>query len=196
MLEYNYPLALIKKKIKNARLQGPAPLKNDKAIVPLISTYYSNYNNNVVKQVAENLLTYSTNDRIREAFKNVTFINSLRQPPNLLRELSHSAFISNTHIHDQNGIYKCSNKRCKICRMYLQECTSFETANGKTWEVRCHINCHSLNVVYYLVCNFCKKDSYTGKTDVIRDRTNNHIRACRHGNSTNLIIISIIAQKC
>ena len=55
---------------------------------------------------------------------------------------------------------------------------------GIKWHVKCFISCLSLNVVYHLVCFFCKKESYTGKTDVLRDRMNNHITACRHGNTT------------
>ena len=33
-------------------------------------------------------------------------------------------------------------------------------------------------------CNFCKAVAYTGKTDDLRLRTNNHISGCRLGNST------------
>ena len=87
------------------------------------------------------------------------------------------------------GIYKCSHKGCKICRLYLQPCTSFITANGTKWEVRCNINCNSKNVLYYLVCCFCEMQntltSYIGKSDDTRDRTNNHITGCRHGNTSN-----------
>ena len=41
-------------------------------------------------------------------------------------------------------------------------------------------------MIYYLVCRFCLKISNTGKTDDLRLRTNNHISACRHGNSTDV----------
>ena len=74
---------------------------------------------------------------------------------------------------------------CKICELYLQECTSFATAGGKIWTVNCYAHCNSLNVLYYLVCNFCDYESYTGKTDVVRDRTNNHISCIRNGSGSN-----------
>ena len=70
--------------------------------------------------------------------------------------------------------------------MYLQKCTSFVTSNGCQWDVKCHVTCNSLNVVYFLICNFCKITSKTGKTDNLRQRTNNHITACRHGKSSDV----------
>ena len=82
------------------------------------------------------------------------------------------------------GLYKCTSKQCKICRLYLQECASFVTAKGATWTIKCNINCSSKNVLYWLLCRFCLKVSNTGKTDNIRMRTNNHISGCRHGRST------------
>ena len=119
----------------------------------------------------------------------MTFIHAYRQPQNLLCMLSNSTFIdSSTQVNSKSGIFKCSHKGCKICRMYLQQCTSFITANGTNWEVKCFINCNSNNVLYYLVCCFCEKQgdltSYTGKTVDTRDRTNNHITGCRLGNSS------------
>ena len=49
-----------------------------------------------------------------------------------------------------------------------------------------HAHCNSKNAIYYQVCNFCNKVSNIGKTDDIRDRTNNHISACKHGKSTDI----------
>ena len=103
--------------------------------------------------------------------------------------LSNSTFIDDrSKFNKIPGIFKCTHKGCKICRLYLQECNSFVTANGTNWVVRCHITCNSKNVLYYLVCSFCelKGDltSYIGKTDCTRDRINNHITGCRHGNTT------------
>ena len=110
-------------------------------------------------------------------------IHAYRQPSNLLGLLSNSTFI-NKHSNTQSGIFRCKDKRCKVCKLYLQACSSFITANGTTWEVKCYIDCNSKNVLYYLVCSFCSKVSYTGKTDNMRLRINNHMSACRHGNST------------
>ena len=140
--------------------------------------------------MAKSLIKQSKDERIKSAFTNVKFINSLRQPPNISRILCKSEYRENGHTI-KKGLYKCQDKRCKICALYLQECESFQTANGVTWEIRCFINCNSINVLYYLICNFCKRESCTGKTDVIRDRTNNHITGCRHANTTDKFDIHV-----
>ena len=118
------------------------------------------------------------------AFKGVKFISALRQPPNLLRKLSNAGFICNDK-NSNNGLYKCSDNRCKICSLYVQACNSFVVANGDTWEIKCHLHCNSLNIIYHLLCNGCNYESYTGKTDDTRERTNNHITGCRHGSGSN-----------
>ena len=88
------------------------------------------------------------------------------------------------------GLFKCKNDGCKLCSLYIQECTKFTTHNGFEWEIRSHITCHSKNVLYYLKCMKCKKlikpESYTGRTNVLRDRMNNHISACRLGGSSDI----------
>ena len=77
-------------------------------------------------------------------------------------------------------------KKCKICRLYLQEGSEFVMSNGTIWNLRCSPNCNSLNILYFLVCLFCNYESYIGKTDDVRDRTNNHISGCRHGRTTDI----------
>ena len=61
---------------------------------------------------------------------------------------------------------------------------TYSYANGTIWEIRCFVNCNSKNALYYLICSFCNNVTYTGKTDDLRERTNNHITGCRHGNSS------------
>ena len=59
-------------------------------------------------------------------------------------------------------------------------------SNGKEWHVKCFSNCNSHNVIYYLVCAFCEKTTYIGIAESLRERTNNHISCCRHGNGDNI----------
>ena len=176
-----YPENVIKKGVKNASLQGPAPERKKAPIIPLVSTYYSNYSNEIVLNVASQLIKNSKNTRIKKAFENVTFMQAFRQPANLIRSLSHSEFrLNNVR---EIGVFKCNDKRCKVCT-YIQEGTQILMSNGVMWETRCYANCNSHNVLYFLLCNFCYYDSYIGKTDIIRERTNNHISCCRHGTGT------------
>ena len=82
----------------------------------------------------------------------------------------------------------CTDPRCLLCSLgYIQQCTSFKCANGKIWEIRCHITCNTVNVLYHLVCNMCNEESYTGKTwQKLRGRTNDHITKCRRGTGSNI----------
>ena len=189
-----YPAAVIDRGIRNALLQGPAPKPEEpKKKIPLVSTYYSNHDGRNILNLTADLINSSKNKRIQEAFRNTEFIHSHRQPPNLLQLLTNSRFITtDSRPHRKpSGIFHCTHGGCKICKLYLQECKSFVTSNGSTWDVKCFANCNSKNVLYFLVCNFCNFESYTGKTDDFRPRTNDHITKCRLGKSTNKFDIHV-----
>ena len=179
-----YPENTIERGIHNALLQGPAPPKESTKVIPLVSTYYNNYNNATVLEAAKSLIKNSQNERLKAAFQDVTFINAFKQPPSLLRSLSHSKFGGGIR-NDGIGVFKCDDSRCKQCQLYLQVGNRVTFSNGVVWEVKCYADCNSLNVLYYLVCNFCEEETYIGKTDDGRERTNNHISGCRHGRSKN-----------
>ena len=90
---------------------------------------------------------------------------SLKQPKNLYRELISSRFISSFKNIRKPGTYKCSDKRCKICQNYLNETNKFTMSNGQVWEIQREIDCHSVNIIYYLKCKMCnEKETYIGKT--------------------------------
>ena len=158
LTERGYPEEVIERGFHNARLQGPANLKEEK-IVPLVSTYFSNYTNSSVVEVTRQLISRTKDVRLNKAFSNVKFIEAFKQPPNLLRQISHSAFKSNNTKPKKNGLFKCNRPNCKLCILYIQEGDSFITAKGATWYVKCYADCHSLNVVYYLKCNFCSGEN-------------------------------------
>ena len=62
----------------------------------------------------------------------------------------------------------------------------YETSNGHNWEIRCHINCHSTDILYLLSCNFCNGNTtYTGKTVNFRHRMNNCKTVSHHRTSAN-----------
>ena len=183
LIEVKYPTEVINKAFHNAKLQGPAPdPRNKKKSIPLISTHSSNFTNKSIVKQANRLLANCPDKETRSCFKDKRVIMATRQPPNLLRQLTSAKFGGNDIA--PKGIYKCSNNNCKICRMYLKECKSFQTANDTTWHVQSHITCNSKLVIYYQVCSFFNKVSNIGKTNNLRLRINNHISACRSGNST------------
>jgi hypothetical protein len=131
------------------------------------------------------LIQNSRNTRIQAAFKDVNFINSYRQPPNLLRQVTSAEYITSAE-NTVGGIKLCGRSICKLCALYLQECNSFETANGTIWKIKSAITCQSKNVIYFQLCMFCLKESNIGKTDDLRYRSNNHMSSCRLGNGSDL----------
>ena len=183
-LEKNYPLKMIKKAFHNAKLQGPAPNPaNKKQVIALTSTYSSNYTNKDIAKQANILLNDCPDDTTRRCFSTKQVIAAHRQPQNLLRLLTTAKFPASSTTNKENGIFLCHRSNCKICSMYLQECTHFQTRVG-TWEIRAHLTCNSKYVLYYLQCAVCDEETYTGKTNDFRLRTNNHISCCKSGNGT------------
>ena len=180
-----YPHHIIEKGIFNAKLQGPAHNKSTNNI-PLITTYYTNMNYDHIISKANFLLNNTQDHELKEVFANCKLIHSQRQPKNLLKHLSSAKFTDKKHqVKKQPLITKCNDKRCKICTMYLQTNESFLLSNGKRWIVKCEMSCHSKNVLYLLKCNRCDGlQTYIGKTNNLRLRTNQHISTCRTGNGT------------
>ena len=136
------------------------------------------------------MIKNTNSEKLNEVFKDCKVTLAHKQPPNLLRRLTKAAFVSETPSEDENqewGLFKCNRSNCKICAFYIQECKSFVCSNGYEWEIRSTINCHSKNLLYYLKCVWCpdvlNPETYTGKTNDIRLRMNNHMTACRNGGS-------------
>ena len=191
LLACNYPEKLINDKFFKAKLQGPAPNpETPKVVVPFVTTHFSNYDAHNIIEATKSLLKSSTNERVRTVYKDIQPILSLRQPKNLLRQLTHAEFRSTTLESSnqlQPGLFKCKSNSCRLCRDgYIQECASFETSNGVEWQIKCHINCNSSNVLYFLKCTACKSTTYTGKTNNLRLRMNGHKSSATLGNSTDV----------
>ena len=131
LLNCNYPPKLIKSAFHNAKLQGPAPApKSQNNVLPFVTTYYSNLNLERTVKVCNDRLQNSTNPRIQEVFENSQAVLSFKQPPNILTQLTRAKFNTIPETPKENGIFKCTDKRCKLCRLYMQECKSFITARG------------------------------------------------------------------
>ena len=151
------------------------------------STYYANYSHQRTIREINELLNNNNKGNIKEIFGNTTTVLALKQPPNLLRHITKASFSTNPcNINKASGLFKfaCNDKRCNLCKWYIQEGKSFITSNGYEWIIKCNINCKSKNVLYYLKCNGCNEETYTGKTNDFRLRMNNHISGCRLGTSS------------
>ena len=117
---------------------------------------------------------------------------ALKQPPNLLRQISSAKYTSSPTAKIEDGLFKCEDKKCKLCRLYIQQCKSFRVADGSEWTIKGNVTCHSKCVLYYLVCLFCNGDtSKTGKTNKFRARMNNHISECGSGATSDLFDLHV-----
>ena len=177
LLNCHYPENIVNRGIYNAQLQGPAPLKPDKKIIPFVSTYCSNYTNQNVVKKAKSLLHTTDNEEIKETFKNYEIVLSQKQPPNLLRHLTKETTRSTP------GFLKCKNILCKLCKLYVEEGDRFTTSNNEEWIIKSKVTCRTTNVIYFLKCINCPT-TYIGKTNNFRKRMNNHISDCYHGDSS------------
>ena len=190
LLKCNYPESVIENKFHKAKLQGPAPHKNhSNEIIPFVTTNYANYDARNIATLAQSLLNNSKDERIKKVFSNSETVLSLRQPPNLQRQLTRAAFTSVPQLEapKEPGLFKCLNSRCDLCNKgYIQQCSSFTTFNGTQWSIKTHINCNSANVIYLLVCAACDNTYYAGKTNCLRKRMNVHKSSANLGNSTNI----------
>ena len=182
LLKRDYPENIIDKAFHNALLQGPAPSPSNKNdILLFVTTNFSNYSvQNIVKK-SQSLIDSIRDPNLRSKFENTNIILSQRQPKNLLKELCNANFSTHNTI-DTAVIEKCNDKRCNICKQYLQHTTNFTLSNGNLWTVRRNMSCKSKNVIYFLSCNQCNNSTtYIGKTNNLRFRTNQHISTCRTG---------------
>ena len=185
-MEIGYPAEVVDRAIHNSLLQGPAPKpETKKEVIPLITTYSNYSQQNIVRQ-ANKLIERCPDDTTKRSFENKKVIGAFWQPLNLQRLLTSAKFEEDQQKQKESGIFKCSDKKCKICKFYLQECREFKVENNVLWQVKSHLTCHSRNVIYFQRCNFCNKVSNIGKTNIFRKRTNNHISSCRRGSGTDI----------
>ena len=169
-------------------MQGPTPQSAPTTnTLPLVTSHISNYS---LKSFIPTISSYLRNincTALREKFDDTSIVLGLKQPQNLLRTLSKAKFVSESTSAsiNMNGLFKVCSNRCKLCRLYIQEGDQFSTSNGIVWHIKCHINCNSTNVLYYLSCNYCNgRTTCIGKTSTsLRIRTNNHISDIKTGNT-------------
>ena len=180
-----YPKFVVDKGLHNAKLQGPAPNPaNKKDIIPFVTQNCSNYSGKMVTKKLRLLIERCPDQETKEFFSSKEIVQAVRQPPNILRQLTSAKFDSERHSPELAGTYKCKNSRCKICALYLEECQTVIGSNGTTWQIQTRITCKSRNVIYYQTCLGCGWFTNVGKTNCLRDRTNNHISESKSGVTT------------
>ena len=93
----NYPDSIINQSFYHAKLQGPAPFKDNPKNVPFVTTYYENIDNEKVVRKIRSKLSNIQSRLVSELFKNKNVVISQKQPKNLLQLLTRVGF--NTEIN-------------------------------------------------------------------------------------------------
>ena len=180
-----YPKYVVDKGLHNARLQGPAPAPGNKRdIIPFVTQNCSNYSCTSITKKLQLMIDKCPDDSTRNFFKTKQVVQAMRQPNNILRQLTSAKFDSRKTDVKPAGTFKCNDKKCKICALYLQECKKVMGHNGLEWEIPSYITCNSRMVIYFLTCLGCDVYSKVGKTNCLRPRTNNHISESLSGITT------------
>ena len=114
LLSCSYPLAIIEKDFFNAKLQGPVP-KKEEIVIPVVSTYYSNFDSKIISITANSLLSNVKDKKLNKVFDKYKVIHALEQPKNLLRLLIKPE-VQNC-ISKRYGLYRyeCKDTRCNLC---------------------------------------------------------------------------------
>ena len=114
-------------------------------------------------------------DRLKRTFKDTKLVFGKRQPMNLKRLLTSSAFSSLPAEHHTEGITHCKDKRCQLCRQGFLKVTDqvISPVGRLLFKIEHEFSCKSTNILYYMTCTICGKD-YVGQTKDFRKRMNNH----------------------
>ena len=94
LITCKYPVALIYKNIKNAKLQGSAPEPTKKDSISYATTHHDNYDVRNISTTSVSLLHNYHNSRINNVFKDCKIVTAFCQPRNLLLRLISSKFSS------------------------------------------------------------------------------------------------------
>ena len=128
-----YPDHIISVTSYNAKLQDPAPKpKNNSNNRPFVTSFHEDTDNKIIMKNIKREIENTPSDYLKGIFQESNIFLSQRQTKNLLRLLSNSSISRNPSL--ARGNCKCNNKRCKIGKLYLIECSEFELANKKTME--------------------------------------------------------------
>ena len=79
------PENVVNRAFRDAKLQGPAPVKTSSNNIPFVTTYYDNVNNNERVKKVRRKFKDILSDHLKNVFKNSNILLDQTQPKNLLR---------------------------------------------------------------------------------------------------------------
>lgn len=177
----NYPERVIDigiekaKSISKEELRKEKEHKEENEIIPFISTFNPK-NPEVFTLIQENIPILKTDERMNRIVQHGNFIKSKRQSKNLKKLLTKARFEEET-IPITPTVKKCGRSNCGTCE-HLQEKSTFEFKNNKTFTVKCNMDCSNKSVIYVMTCNGCN-EFYIGQTSDFRKRVTVHKQQIR-----------------
>ena len=180
LLQQNYPKSLITKGVEKAtslsqeEVRAPKNRNSNTKTLPLVLTHNPN-NPQIINRIKQNLQFVKNSEKIKPILENTKLIVSRRQPKNLKKQLTQARFVSE---RTYNTVTQCGEPRCGTCAIIMTG-IDIKLKNGKTWFVKCPMNCKSRNIIYILICAKCRS-FYVGQTENLRQRVTLHRQQIYH----------------
>ena len=171
----HYPKSVIIQGIEKAQKLDIETLRTPKETTPqtldtiaFVSTHNPN-NANIFQTTKDSLKILENSQKGKLLLQNLKLINSKRQAPNLKKILTKAKFSDSF-----TGVHKCNKTRCKTCQHIIEGQGFTFRPTGKTFYVKCQMDCTTENILYVIECQGCK-EHYIGQTsNSLQKRTTLH----------------------
>ena len=97
------------------------------AKLPFVTSFHEDTDNKIIMKTNKRIIENTPSDYIKRNFWKINIFLSQIQPKNLLRLLSNSSISRNPSL--PKGVLKPNDKRWKIYRLYIIECSEFELSS-------------------------------------------------------------------
>ena len=147
--------------------------------VPFVITYSSSLPD-VRRIVKDRMSILHRSERMKNVFPEPSIIAFKRQR-NLADILVHSKTNRALRREEEKGSTGCS-KDCSVCPLIIKTDKLQSSDKQREFNIGCHIDCESDNVIYAIVCACCEKTVYVGETNRrLKDRIMEHRSSIRTG---------------
>ena len=111
-------------------LQGPAPYKDKNNTLPFVTMYHSNFDNKSLVTNIRRKINHSNSAYLKEVTKysNIVYNNPKTYWDWLLMQIITQ--------NNKNGLFKFTDKLCKICKIYVNECSFFTWSDDINWQIQ------------------------------------------------------------
>ena len=144
--------------------------KNDR--VPFVITYSSSLPD--VRGIVQHRMTIlHRSERMKTIFPEPSILAFKRQR-NLADMLVHNKTNRALRQEEEKGSTECG-KNCSVCPLMMRTDKLQSSDKKKEFNIGCHIDCESENIIYAIFCTACDRTVYVGETNRrLKDRIIEH----------------------